>query len=103
MRLGQLRSFVVFSERPLWVAISTGRCNTGVKPLSQVSNSRVLQGRSLSQRASPLQATIDYWRNRGHAYPIFVNFDVGIYDFRHFSIMLTILSRGRGSRHHYDT
>ncbi len=92
MRLGQLRSFVVFSERPLWVAISTGRCNTGDKPLSQVSNSRVLQGRSLSQRASPLQATIDYWRNRGHAYPIFVNFDLGYIRFSSFSIMLAIWS-----------
>ena len=27
MRLDQLRSFVVFSERPLWVAASTGGCN----------------------------------------------------------------------------
>ncbi len=77
MRLGQLRSFVVYSERPFWV----------------------VSGRHIDL----MQATIEYSRNRGHAYPIFVNFDICIYDFRHFSIMLTILSRGRGSRHHYDT
>ncbi len=66
MRLGQLRSFVVYSERPFWV---------------------------VSRRHIDLmQATIDYSRNRGHGYPIFVNFDVGIYDFRHFSIMLAIWS-----------
>ncbi len=35
--------------------ISTGRRNTGVKPLCQDSNSRVLQGRSLSWRATLVQ------------------------------------------------
>ncbi len=38
---------------------STGRRNTGVKPLCRVSNSRLLHGRSLSQRATLVQVS---WR-----------------------------------------
>jgi len=44
---------------PLWVAGSTGRRNTGIKPLCRVSNSRVLQGRSVSWRATLVQVS---WR-----------------------------------------
>ena len=39
-------------QRPLWVAGSTGRRNTGVKSLCWVSNCKVSRGRSLSSRAT---------------------------------------------------
>jgi hypothetical protein len=51
--------FSLVCEWPLLAAISTGQRNTDVKPLCRVLNSRVLQGRSLSWRATLVQVS---WR-----------------------------------------
>ena len=70
---------------------------------ASTTHRRVCLSGSTAQCASPLQASLDKCQSGGRGYPIFVNFDVDIYEFRHFSIMLAIWFHVGGSRRHGDT